>query len=166
MPTTDRAGGPLETFSAATRARFGDEAASWVAAIPAMIADLASRWSLDLADASATEDRYTVEARRGEEPLELELTYPDGWWEETTRALEAWRGDGTQHLFEQDPRGARLLERHAVAPVELDEVAALRDVCSVARRLWIAAPDAVTAVTVASGDVDGAGRSDRLRAKM
>jgi streptomycin 6-kinase len=148
MSTTDAAGGPLETFSAATRSRFADEAASWVAAIPATIADLASRWSLDLATASATEDRYTIEVQRGEEPLELELTYPDGWWEETSRALEAWRGDGTQRLFEQDPRGARLLERHSVAPAELDEVAALRDVCAVARRLWISAPDGVTTVAV------------------
>src|SRR4029450_12719847 len=127
MSTTNAPSAPLETFSAATRARFGDEAASWVVAIPATIADLATRWSLDLAGASATEDRYTVEAQRGDDPLELELTYPDGWWEETTLALEAWRGDGTQRLFEQDPRGARLLERHAPAPVELDEVAGLPD---------------------------------------
>ncbi len=148
MSTTDPAGGPLETFSAATRARFGDEAASWVAAIPATIADLASRWSVDLAGATATEDRYTVEARRGEEPLELELTYPDGWWDETTRALEAWRGDGAQRLFERDPRGARLLERHASAPAELDEITAFRDVCAVARRLWISPPDGVTTVAV------------------
>jgi streptomycin 6-kinase len=166
MSTTDRTGGPLETFSAATRARFGHEAASWVASIPTTIADLASRWSLDLAGASATEDRYTVEAKRGEDPLELELTYPDGWWDETTRALEAWRGDGTQRLFERDPRGARLLDRHSVAPVEPDEVAALRDVCSVARRLWISAPERVTTVAVevrawASELQERHGRADR-----
>jgi streptomycin 6-kinase len=148
MSTSESASGPLETFSAATRARSGDVAASWIAAIPSLIADLVSRWSLELGEAAGTEDRYTVEASRGDDLLELELSYPDGWWDETTRALQAWRGDGALRLFQHDARGARLLERQTRLPTDLAEAAALRDVCSLASRLWIAPPEGITTVAV------------------
>src|SRR4029453_3047052 len=125
-------GETLETFSAATRARFGDEARTWLSGLSDLIADLQDRWSLELGDPSSTEDAYLVPAERGGDRLVLGLAYPDGWWPETTRALEAWRGDGTVRLFEQDPHGARLLERHAPAPQAADQPSILRDVAAVA----------------------------------
>src|SRR5881296_424839 len=139
---------PLETFSAATRARFGDEATVWIDGIPGLVADLASRWSLELGDTAASGDHYTVESVRGSDPLDLEVSYPDGWWAETTQALEAWRGDGTLRLFELDHRGARLLERHTPAPPTAEATTALRDACALARRLWLPAPDGITTVAV------------------
>jgi streptomycin 6-kinase len=142
---TSEQGAPLETFSAATRARFGEDAESWIGGLPALIGDLAIRWSLEISDARATDEAYEVDATRDGERLGLELAFPDGWWEETTRALEAWGGDGALRLVESDPHGARLLERADPAPPS-DETAALRDACDVARRLWIPAPDGITTV--------------------
>jgi streptomycin 6-kinase len=144
MTTSDQ-GGPLETFSAATRARFGEDAEAWIVGLPALIDELAARWSLELGEARATDEAYEVDATRHGERLGLELAFPDGWWEETTRALEAWGGDGALRLVESDPHGARLLERADPAPAS-EEPAALRDACGVARRLWIPPPDAITTV--------------------
>src|SRR5262245_20901494 len=143
--STSEQGEPLETFSAATRARFGEDAEAWVGGLPALIEELTARWSLVLGDARATDEAYEVEATRDGRRLGLELAVPDGWWKETTRALEAWGGDGALRLYESDPHGARLLERSDPAPAT-DEAAALRDACDVARRLWIAPPDGITTV--------------------
>jgi len=142
------AGESFETFSAATRARFGDEARTWLTGVPDLTAELADRWSLQLGDAAATETAYLVNVARGDDRLVLELAYPDGWWPETTWALEAWRGDGTLGLFEHDDRGARLLERHEAIPVSDDEATTIRDVAAIARRLWIAPPEGITTVAV------------------
>jgi streptomycin 6-kinase len=143
MSTTD----PLETFSAAMRARFGGGAEAWLTRVPELIADVRQRWSIELGDVAATEAAYLVNAERAGDPLLLELVYPDGWWPETTRALEAWGGDGAIRLFELDDRGARLVERHAPIPPG-DEPETLRSVVDVARRLWIAPPDGITSVAV------------------
>src|SRR5262245_58911714 len=137
---------PLETFSTATRARFGEDAGTWIDNLPGLIADLASRWTLETAGAVSAREAYLVEATRAGESLHLELAYPDGWWDETTRALGVWNGGGTLRLLEQDPRGARLLERSDPAPVSDDEIAALREACAVARELWIPLPDGITTV--------------------
>src|SRR5206468_11659220 len=100
MSTSEPGGGsPLETFSAATRVRFGEGSAPWLEGITSLIGELEARWSLEPAGARADDARYLVDADRDGEPLELELSYPDGWWAETTRALDAWRGDGTLRLF-------------------------------------------------------------------
>ncbi len=141
-------GEPFETFSAATLARSGEAARAWLATVRDLVADLGERWSLQLGEPSSTDEAYLVPADRGGERLLLEISYPDGWWPETTKALEAWHGDGTVRLFEQDPHGARLLERHAPAPETADETSALRDVVAIARRLWIAPPDGITTVAV------------------
>jgi streptomycin 6-kinase len=139
--------GPLETFSAATRARSGDEAGPWLSGLTDLIAELRQRWRLELDEPGVeTDARYVLQARRDGDRLILELSYPDGWWAETTRALEAWHGDGVLRLFDHDARGARSLEDHEPAAPPPDEPAALRDACAVARRLWIQAPDGITAV--------------------
>jgi streptomycin 6-kinase len=140
-------GEPLETFSAATRTRYGDGAQAWLDHVPDLIADVRQRWSLQLGDAATTEAAYLIDAERQGDPLLLELSFPDGWWPETTRALEAWGGDGTIRLLEHDDRGVRLVERHAPIPPG-DESETLRSVVDVARRLWIAPPDGITSVAV------------------
>jgi streptomycin 6-kinase len=113
--------------------------------LPALIDELAARWSLELGEARATDEAYEVDAIRDGERLALELASPDGWWEETTRALEAWGGDGALRLHDSDPHGARLLERADPAPAS-EEPAALRDAGDVARSLWIAPPHGITTV--------------------
>jgi streptomycin 6-kinase len=141
-------GEPFENFSAATLTRFGDGARAWLAAVPDLIPDLGGRWSLQLGEPSSTDDAYLVPADRGDDRLLLEIAYPDGWWPETTSALEAWRGDGVAKLFEHDDRGARLLERLEQIGVPDDETATLHDIAAIARRLWIAPPEGVTTVAV------------------
>ena len=146
MSTTGQAGSPLETFSTATRARFGDEADGWLAGVEALVAELGTRWSVELGVATATEEAYLVDVEREGERLRLELTYPDGWWPETTAALRAWSGDVTLRLVEDDPRGGRLLARPEPVPERSDEDTALRDICVLAPRLWIAPPAGITTV--------------------
>jgi streptomycin 6-kinase len=137
---------PLETFSAATRARFGEDVGPWIDRLPGLIAELTARWSVEIAGAVTAGDAYRVEATRAGARLHLELSYPDGWWDETTRALEAWNGHGVLRLVERDVRGARLLERSAPVTTTDDGIAALRDACAVARELWIPSPGGITAV--------------------
>jgi streptomycin 6-kinase len=147
MSSTGPSGEPLQTFSAATRARLGDDARPWLDGLQDLIADLRDRWGLELGDASATEDAYLVAVVKDGEPLQLELSVPDGWWAETTLALDAWRGDGTPRVFEHDRHGARLVERTSPLPDE-EDLDRLRGVADVARRLWISPPDGVTTVAV------------------
>jgi streptomycin 6-kinase len=147
MSTTDPAGDPLGTFSVATRATFGDESGPWLDGVPGLIAELTSAWSLHPGEPRATDDRYVVPSERDGDRLDLEVSYPDGWWAETTLALETWGGDATLRLLERDPRGVRLLERSEPIPDESDD-AGIRDACALARRLWVAPPDGVTSVAV------------------
>ena len=141
-------GEPFETFSAATLARSGEVARAWLETVRDLVADLGERWSLQLGEPSSTDEAYLVPADRSGDRLLLEISYPDGWWPETTAALEVWHGEGTVRLFERDPHGARLIERHAPAPETADETSALRDIAAIARRLWIAPPDGITTVAV------------------
>jgi len=147
MSTTEPRDEPFETFSTATRARYGDEARGWLDGLGDLIGDVRDRWSVELGDASATEEAYLLDAQREGEALRLELSYPDGWWVETTLALEAWRGDGALRLLEQDAHGVRLLERSSPAPQE-DELGRVRDIADIVRRLWVAPPGGITTVAV------------------
>jgi streptomycin 6-kinase len=155
-PQDDRPDGELErsdeyrTFVAGCRARFGDEADAWLDALPGLLRDVRDRWSLRL-EQSATSDgtRLRVDVARAGEPASLEVTYPDGWWAETTRALASWNGEATLRLLEHDPRGARLLERHepgTALRAEPDERVSLREATDVCDRLWIPDPGGITPV--------------------
>jgi streptomycin 6-kinase len=159
MPTTpqdDRPDGELErseayrTFVAGSRARFGDEADAWLDDLPGLLRDVRERWALQL-EAPATTDgtRLRVDVARSGEPASLEVTYPDGWWSETTHALASWDGEAALRLLDRDPRGARLLERHEPGTelrAEPDERASLREAAGVCDRLWIPDPGGITPV--------------------
>jgi streptomycin 6-kinase len=159
MPTTpqdDRPDGELErsdayrTFVAGSRARFADEADAWLDALPAFLRDVRDGWSLRLEQpASSDGTRLRVDVARAGEPASLEVTYPDGWWAETTHALASWKGEATLRLQEHDPRGARLLERHepgTALRAEPDERVSLREAADVCDRLWIPDPGGITPV--------------------
>jgi streptomycin 6-kinase len=159
MPTTpqdDRSPGdlersaPFQTFVDGSRARFGDEAGPWLDALPDLLRDVGARWALELEEPGTSDGaRYRVEAARAGEPVTLEVTYPDGWWPETTRALENWKGEATLQLFEHDPRGVRLLERAELGTslrAEPDERASLVEAAGVCDRLWVADPGGITSV--------------------
>ena len=157
MPTTpqdDRPDGELgssdayRTFVAGSRARFGDEADPWLDALPGLIDDVRDRWSLELGQPATSEGtRLQVDVTRAGEPASLEVTYPDGWWAETTHALAAWNGGATLRLLEHDPRGARLLEPHepgSALRAEPDEHVSLHEATDVCDRLWIPDPGGIT----------------------
>jgi streptomycin 6-kinase len=159
MPTTpqdDRPDGELErsdayrTFVAGSRARFGDEADAWLGALPGLLRDVRDRWSLQLEQpANSDGTRLQVDVARAGEPASLEVTYPDGWWTETTHALASWNGEATLRLLERDPRGARLLEPHepgTALRAEPDERVSLREATDVCDRLWIPDPGGITPV--------------------
>ncbi len=159
MPTTpqdDRPDGDLDrsasfqTFVTGSRARLGDEAGPWLDALPGLLRDVGARWALELEEPGTSDGvRYRVDAARAGEPVTLEVTYPDGWWPETTRALETWKGEATLRLLEHDPRGVRLLERAESGTslrAEPDERASLMEAAGVCERLWIADPGGITSV--------------------
>jgi streptomycin 6-kinase len=159
MPTTpqdDQPGGELErsdayrTFVAGSRARFGDEADAWLDALPGLLRDVRDRWSLQLEQPATSEGtRLRVDVARAGDPASLEVTYPDGWWAETTHALAAWNGGATLRLLEHDPRGARLLEPQepgTALRADPDERVSLREATGVCDRLWIPDPGGITPV--------------------
>jgi streptomycin 6-kinase len=159
MPTTpqdDRPDGELErsdayrTFVAGSRARFGDEADAWLDALPDLLRDVRDRWSLQLEQPANSDGTcLQVDVALAGEPASLEVTYPDGWWTETTHALASWNGEATLRLLEHDPRGARLLEPHepgTALRAEPDERVSLREATDVCDRLWIPDPGGITPV--------------------
>jgi streptomycin 6-kinase len=155
-PQDDRPDGDLErsapyrAFVAGCRARFGDEADAWLDALPGLLRDVGARWGLELQEPGTSDGmRYRVDATRAGEPATLEVTYPDGWWPETTHALRVWNGEATLRLLEHDPRGVRLLERPDPGiplRAEPDERASLREAAAVCERLWIPDPGGITSV--------------------
>ena len=159
MPTTpqdDLSDGDLErsasfqTFAAGSRARFGDEAGRWLDALPDLLRDVGARWALELVEPGTSDGtRYLIDAARAGERVTLEATYPDGWWPETTRAFETWKGEATPRLLEHDARGVRLLERAEPGTSlrgEPDERASLVEAAEVCERLWIPDPGGITPV--------------------
>ena len=159
MPTTpqdDRPDGDLErsapyrTFVAGSRARSGNEVDAWLDALPDLLRDVRARWALELEEPGTSDGtRFRIDATRADEPTTLEVTYPDGWWPETTHALQTWNGEATLRLLEHDPRGVRLLERNepdTALRAEPDERASLREAAGVCDRLWVPDPGGITPV--------------------
>jgi streptomycin 6-kinase len=155
-PQDDRPDGDLEgsapyrTFVAGSRARVGDEADAWLDALPELLRDVRERWALEVEEAGTSDGtRYRVDATRAGDPATLEVTYPDGWWRETTHALQTWNGQATLRLLDHDPRGVRLLERPepgTALRAEPDERASLEEAAGVCERLWIPDPGGITPV--------------------
>ena len=124
---------------------------AWLATLSGLIPELVDRWELDIGEpfTGGSVGYVLAGTRAGSEPIVLKLTYPDGWFPERVAALLRWDGEGAVELIDHDPRGATLLER-AVPGTPLageSEERALSLARDVARRLWIPAPDGITAAT-------------------
>lgn len=145
MPT-DEPTDPLARFEAAVRTRLGDEADTWLAEVPDLIASTQAAWDLMVTSPARDADAFgmTIPATRAGEKVLLRLMYPDGWFADETTALQAWDGNGAVRLLESDPRGAHL--RAAPDPgvslvLERNRMRALRLAAGALRALWIPAPD-------------------------
>jgi len=114
---------------AATRTAGGR---AWIAALPALLADMARRWDLTV---SGDEFRHGYNAvvfpvgRRGR-ALALKLAWPVDRTAQEAAGLLAWRSRGVVELVAADvPRGALLLERldasRPLTAVPLTEAAAI-----------------------------------------
>lgn len=109
---------------------FGEEGAAWIAALPALVADLLDHWELTPdGSARAGEASLVLPVLRGDGlPAALRLQMPR---EETTAALiglRAWKGAAMVRLLDHDPQSSSmLLERldgsHTLASVEDDDQA-------------------------------------------
>ncbi|WP_128382105.1 aminoglycoside phosphotransferase family protein [Streptomyces cavernae] len=150
----------------------GEEERAWIATMPALVAQLLSRWDLEQDGGVASgEASLVVPVRRADGTrAALKLQMPR---EETTAALtglRVWNGNGVVRLLDHDPvSSAMLLERldasRTLASVEDDDVAmrtlagllerlhsvpapdGLRDLGGIAREMLEAVPGAVGSLT-------------------
>ncbi len=108
------------------------EGRAWMAALPALLRDLARQWDLTVAGDLFWHGYSAVVflVRQGSRPLALKLAWPAGRTRTEADALTAWRARGIVELVAADvPRGALLLERldasRSLAGVPLAEAAAI-----------------------------------------
>jgi streptomycin 6-kinase len=132
------------------RRSFGAEGAAWLRNLPALLRELAQRWSLTLGphyhDLSY---HYVAPATRADgTPAVLKVGVPHDEMRTEIEALRLFDGSGIARLLEADfGRGALLLERlepgeTLVARSHQDDDAATAIGASLMRRLWVPAPQA------------------------
>jgi streptomycin 6-kinase len=121
------------------------EGQAWLAALPRLVDDLASRWNLTITDGLARHgyNAVVLPVAQGSRALVLKLTWPAGNATGEAEALLAWRARGAVELLNADlSRGALLLERldgsRSLASVPLAQAAAIAG--TLIRTLAIEAP--------------------------
>ncbi|AUX39927.1 streptomycin 6-kinase [Sorangium cellulosum] len=126
-----------------TQAESSPEGRVWLSCLPARVADLLRRWSLELeapaGDAGAT-CSFVARVRRADgTKVVLKLGLPHLEAEHEALGLRFWNGDGMARLLDaDDDTGALLLERCepgtplAARPEEEQDVV----IASILRRLW------------------------------
>ncbi|HXV56531.1 MAG TPA: aminoglycoside phosphotransferase family protein [Gaiellaceae bacterium] len=118
----------------------------WLDRLPALVAECAERWSLEVGepfqDSSVS---WVAPVRRHGGPAVLKLNFPEPESEHEAGALAHWGGEGAVGLLEHDPeRGALLVERCEPGSTLWripDEREANRIAAGVLRRLWRPPPD-------------------------
>jgi streptomycin 6-kinase len=119
-----------------------ERGAAWIAAVPGMVTELASRWRLTLGQ--PFEGGCTAFVAPAERPdgsrVVLKVLYPH--WEARfeAEALEAWDGDGAVRVLDREPEwSAMLLERlEPGTPLSAhpDGDTAIAIGCELLQRLW------------------------------
>lgn len=135
------------SFVQRVTATFEPDGASWLAALPALLAEFAARWELDLGPPFALSYNYVAPARRADGTRAvLKLGVPCGELSTEIDALRHYAGRGACRLLAADEeRGALLLERllpgDTLAPLaRTDDAAATRIAAQVMSRLWAPPP--------------------------
>jgi streptomycin 6-kinase len=142
---------------------FGAE--SWLAALPALVAELEHQWSIVVgAQFEDPTEAFVAAATRADGTdavLKLNVPRPGDATQEEVTALRIAGGDGCVALFEDDiDRGALLLERLGPSLHDLGLPIGQRHeiLCATARRVWRPAPD--------SGLWTGAAKAEWLIAEI
>jgi streptomycin 6-kinase len=118
------------------------EGETWLAGLPAAVAEAARRWSLELGQpfADAFESLVVPGARTGGTSVVVKLSWRGRENEHEAAALRAWGGDGAVELLDEDEEtGALLLERAEPGePLSAfpDPVAALEVFVDILPGLW------------------------------
>ena len=146
---TDRLPSIPEQFRRHTIKAFGVAGEAWLHTLPALLADLASRWDLTLGSPFALSFNYVTAARLpdGTEAV-LKIGVEGDEVEREINAVRLYAGDGSCRLLAADEaNNAVLLERlrpgeTLVELARTDDEAATRIAARVMRRLWRPVPDA------------------------
>lgn len=125
-----------------------DEGRAWLADLPAVLAGVLDRWSLEPGDPFALTYHWVMAVTRADgEPAVLKLGVPTSeHLRVEAAALRAWDGNGAVRLLEHDPdQGALLLERaepgtRAATLVPDDDEAATEALLGVMHALHATAP--------------------------
>jgi streptomycin 6-kinase len=115
----------------------------WLSEAPALAAECAELWQLELGEQFAAYTAVVYEARTGDgDEVLLKVGYADRETEHEAEALDAWDGVGAVRLLRRDrERNAMLLER-CVPGTSLSaepEAVVLDVVCALLPRLWVTA---------------------------
>ena len=160
---------PVPARFAATIAEvYGAAGVTWVADLPALIAAIAARWSLQVGPPFPNLSyNYVAPATRADGlPVVLKLGVPNPELSSEAAALRWYAGAGAVRLLDDDPaKGALLLERlQPGAPLLdlADDAAATAIAAEVMRALWRPPPAQHSFRSVASW----AAGLDRLRAQF
>jgi streptomycin 6-kinase len=88
-------------------------ASTWLAALPALVEEVAERWDLEVGQPyDGASVSWVAPAVRDGDDVVLKLQWPHPECEHEAAALVAWAGDGAAALLAHDPaRSALLLER-------------------------------------------------------
>lgn len=118
-------------------------AQAWLDAIPAVVAELALKWDLEIGHAYPDCGvSYVAQGTQQGLPVVLKVQWPHAECRYEADALEAWNGDGAVRLLARDPyHHAMLLEHcspgdHLASTNDTDAIGVLIDLLP---RLWIAA---------------------------
>jgi streptomycin 6-kinase len=159
-----------ESLVTTTREERGDEGMTWLERVPAIVAECAGEWSLDVGwPFDNLSYNYVAQALRSDgTPAVLKVCFIEPEFFAAAEALRIFDGRASVRLLDCDPeRGAMLLER--VEPgrpvtVLVDDIAETIAAATVMRRLWRPAPPAGHSFPIASDWLAAASDSHTLSA--
>ncbi len=117
-----------------------DGGATWLEALPSVVADVAERWHLDVgAPFPRSHVSFAAPARRDDVDVVLKIQFPHGESAHEADALERWDGDGAVRLLDRDDERSCLLIERCLPGTDLggeDPDVALEVMIGLLPRLW------------------------------
>ena len=121
---------------------------SWLDALPGLVADVASKWSLDIgAPYPGGYASFVAPATTpGGSPVVIKIQYPDRESRHEAAALRAWNGNAAVRLLDHDAERHALLLERCVPGRALSSTGpgnALAVLIELVPQLWVAPPEGV-----------------------